>query len=148
MLPSTQSPVLAERGGQSESGEQAGTQILTSLPGVHLPPPPHLQPSGLKLAEFTGEKEESFQTHQSHLHLRLPATMGADEGARCQQLPSLASPHPSLEAEQACRLPTPLWRAELLHAVKTGFPPQSQGFPSSCRSLGWTKTNISHCPRD
>ena len=74
--------------------------------------------------------------------------MGADEGARCQQLPSLASPHPSLEAEQACRLPTPLWRAELLHAVKTGFPPQSQGFPSSCRSLGWTKTDISHCPRD
>ena len=74
--------------------------------------------------------------------------MGADEGARCQQLPSLVSPHPSLGAEQTCHLPTPLWRAELLHAVKTGLPPQSQGFPSSCRSLGWTKTDISHCPRD
>lgn len=43
---------------------------------------------------------------------------------------------PGASSSPPWHLPTPLWRVELLHAVKTGLPPQSQGFPSSCRSLG------------
>lgn len=79
----TESPSLAERGVDGPGvGRQRG-QLLTSFPDVRLPPTPSCSASGLKLAEFIGEKRELFQTHQHHLHSGLPVTMGADEGARC-----------------------------------------------------------------
>lgn len=110
-------------------------------------PPPHLQPSGLKLAEFMGEKEGTISDTSAPSVFGAACTMGADEGSRCQRLsslrrqgdPSLPTPpfwmsrtpdSPPISRGRAdpLHLPTHPWRqsrplhSSPLHVIKPGLP--------------------------